>query len=69
MDPELMKQLLETGDRIIVEASPQDPIWGIGLAVDDPPASIPEQWLGTNWLGESLIRARAEIAKGNLILK
>ncbi len=36
----------DTGDRVLVEASPQDRIWGVGLAADDPRASNPEQWLG-----------------------
>jgi hypothetical protein len=34
----LRRCLLETGDRIIVEASPYDKIWGIGLAENDPKA-------------------------------
>jgi hypothetical protein len=68
-DPELKQQLLETGDRIIVEASPEDALWGIGIAVDDPRASQPDQWPGKNWLGEALMRAREEIRKGNVVLK
>ena len=30
------QQLLATGDKIIVEASPYDCIWGIGMRCDDP---------------------------------
>jgi ribA/ribD-fused uncharacterized protein len=34
--PPLREFLLATGDRVLVEASPLDPVWGIGLAADDP---------------------------------
>lgn len=50
--------LLKTGTKTIVEASPYDKIWGIGLGVDNPLALIPEKWRGTNWLGEVLMRVR-----------
>lgn len=29
-ESDLMKMLLETGDRLLVEASPYDRIWGVG---------------------------------------
>ena len=34
--PGLKEYLLGTGDKILVEASPKDTIWGIGLAEDAP---------------------------------
>jgi ribA/ribD-fused uncharacterized protein len=57
-DPVLKQKLLETGDREIVEASPYDKIWGIGLDKDDPRALDKTQWQGTNWLGEVLMKVR-----------
>ena len=57
----LKKALLETGEKILVEASPYDKIWGIGLSADDPRATDPDQWEGTNWLGEVLMQVRQEI--------
>src|SRR5437764_4640028 len=57
-NPELGRALLDTGTDTIVEASPLDTVWGIGLAQDDPDATRPERWRGTNWLGEVLMRVR-----------
>lgn len=53
--------LLETGDKILVEASPVDRIWGIGLAKDDPRAEDPRQWLGLNLLGFALMVVRERL--------
>jgi ribA/ribD-fused uncharacterized protein len=57
-DPELRPTLLGTGDREIVEASPYDVIWGIGLGEEDPDALDKSKWRGTNWLGEVLMEVR-----------
>lgn len=56
--PELGNFLKATGERIIVEASPYDRIWGIGLMQDDPKAKDPLQWRGTNLLGFALMEVR-----------
>lgn len=55
--------LLKTGGRTIVEASPLDAIWGIGLSKDDPRALQPAQWLGTNWLGVAIMQVRDELQR------
>ncbi len=63
---ELGEFLLNTGSRVLVEASPRDRIWGIGLAEDDPGAGNPNLWKGLNLLGFGLmeVRHRLEKAKG-----
>lgn len=58
---ELKEFLLNTKNRILVEASPVDPIWGIGLAADDDRAEKPHQWRGQNLLGFALMAAREKI--------
>ncbi|MFD7659407.1 NADAR domain-containing protein, partial [Actinosynnema sp. NPDC059797] len=55
---DLRTSLLSTGDRVLVEASPVDRIWGIGLAADDERALDPASWRGLNLLGEALTRVR-----------
>jgi ribA/ribD-fused uncharacterized protein len=60
-NPELKRYLFQTGDRVLVEASPVDPIWGIGMAKDDPKAQDPSAWKGLNLLGFALMQARAQI--------
>ncbi|MET7645291.1 NADAR family protein [Streptomyces sp. NPDC005426] len=60
-NPELGGFLLGTGDRVLVEASPMDRIWGIGLAADDPRAEDPATWRGLNLLGFALMEARAAL--------
>jgi len=60
---DLMKALMETEGTTIVEASPVDTIWGIGLSSSDPDANNRSKWRGKNWLGEVLTQAREELRK------
>ena len=57
----LKKFLLNTNDRVIVEASPVDPVWGIGLAKDHKYAEQPENWRGDNLLGFALMEVRDKL--------
>lgn len=58
--------LLHTGDRIIVEASPFDKIWGIGMAATHANAENPAQWNGLNLLGFALMEVRERMRKDHL---
>ncbi|MDL5204078.1 NADAR family protein [Streptomyces sp. ALI-76-A] len=62
--PELRWFLLTTGTRVLVEASPVDRVWGIGLAADDEAAQDPERWRGPNLLGFALMEARERLRAG-----
>jgi ribA/ribD-fused uncharacterized protein len=53
--------LLNTVDRVLVEASPFDRIWGIGMAAKGPSVEDPSQWKGLNLLGFALMEARARL--------
>jgi ribA/ribD-fused uncharacterized protein len=61
-NPVLCDYLIGTKTRILVEASPVDSVWGIGLDAKDPRAQEPQQWKGLNLLGFALM-----VARGNLI--
>ena len=56
--PDLREFLLNTKERVLVEASPVDRIWGIGLAADSERAENPKQWQGLNLLGFALMEVR-----------
>ncbi|WEH14987.1 NADAR family protein [Streptomyces sp. VNUA24] len=62
--PELQAFLLGTGNRVLVEASPLDRVWGIGLAADDERAMDPARWRGPNLLGFALMAARERLLSG-----
>lgn len=59
---ELLAYLLGTGDAILVEASPHDTVWGIGLEANDAKVQDPRTWRGENLLGFALMKARDEIS-------
>jgi ribA/ribD-fused uncharacterized protein len=58
---ELLDVLLATKGTTLVEASPYDKIWGIGLGEKDPRANDPAQWQGKNLLGIVLTELRDEL--------
>jgi ribA/ribD-fused uncharacterized protein len=61
---DLRQYLLGSGDLVIVEASPHDRIWGIGMKRSEPGVEDPKNWRGKNWLGEAIMEARRTIRAG-----
>lgn len=49
---------MATGSRILVEASPVDKIWGIGMKDSQPDVQNPALWKGQNLLGFALMEVR-----------
>ena len=57
-----LKSLLEaTGTREIVEASPFDKVWGVGMAQDHPCIENRRKWKGQNLLGIALVKVREQL--------
>lgn len=61
---DLKQYLLNTKQRILVEASPVDTIWGIGLSKEASKVQDPSEWRGINLLGFALMEARDRITEG-----
>lgn len=57
----MFNYLVSTGTSVLVEASPADRIWGIGMRQNHPHARQPDKWGGENLLGFSLMRVREVI--------
>lgn len=60
---QLKAMLLATGDKVLVEASPLDKIWGIGMAAENKDIYTPACWLGENLLGFYLMTVRDMLKK------
>ena len=60
-NPRLGRYLVGTGDAVLVEAAPNDAVWGIGIAADDPRVQDPSKWPGLNLLGFALMAVRDEL--------
>lgn len=58
---ELRNFLLSTQEKVLVEASADDQIWGIGLGEEEARAMDPRGWPGLNLLGRALMRVRDEL--------
>jgi ribA/ribD-fused uncharacterized protein len=58
---DLKKKLLATGNKVLVEASPNDNIWGVGLYANDPLILDDKNWTGQNLLGKALMDVRRKI--------
>jgi ribA/ribD-fused uncharacterized protein len=59
---DLRKKLLATGTHQLVEASPQDSIWGIGMTEHEARATPPQLWPGWNMLGRALMDVRSRLS-------
>ena len=59
--PELLEYLLGTEDRVLVEASKMDLVWGSGLAREEKNATKPDYWRGQNLLGFALMEVREQL--------
>ncbi|NNB88769.1 NADAR family protein [Corallococcus exiguus] len=59
--PHLLEALLATAGTELVEASPLDRIWGVGLSAEDPRIQDPSTWRGLNLLGKVLTRLREDL--------
>jgi ribA/ribD-fused uncharacterized protein len=57
-NPEMKKKILDTHELVLVEASPHDDIWGVGMDEDHPDITNPDKWLGLNLLGMVLMEVR-----------
>lgn len=60
-NPDLKKQLLSTGDKLLVEASPYDKIWGVGLEENNELIDDAKNWKGQNLLGKVLTNVRSAL--------
>ena len=60
----LGRHLRSTSPAVIVEASPYDRIWGVGLSAGDGGVDTPSQWRGLNLLGFALTHTRKLLASG-----
>ena len=56
---EIRRRLLETGDRVLVEASPRDKIWGVGFG-EQRALEMKQKW-GLNLLGIALMETRKRL--------
>jgi ribA/ribD-fused uncharacterized protein len=59
---EMKNDLLSTQGTHLVEASPYDKIWGIGLRATDEKSKNPNTWKGLNLLGKTLDKVRESLS-------
>lgn len=60
---DMREKLFATAGTTLVEASPKDRIWGIGMGAKNPDAQDRAKWQGRNWLGEVLTRVRDDLLR------
>jgi ribA/ribD-fused uncharacterized protein len=59
--PDLRGFLRWTGRKVLVEASPYDRSWGIGMTATNPGTARPSRWRGLNLLGFALTQVREHL--------
>lgn len=59
--PKLRHFLMDIGEALLVEASPYDEIWGIGLSEEAAREGNVDHWRGRNLLGFALMEVRDEL--------
>ena len=60
-NPKLLKKLISTAPTILVESSPVDNIWGVGMHKNNPDINDPANWQGQNLLGKILTKLRDDL--------
>jgi len=60
-NPKILEFMKKHKDLILVEASPHDKIWGIGIHFNDERVLNEKNWKGLNLLGKALMTVRDEI--------
>ncbi|KAI1377138.1 hypothetical protein F4677DRAFT_417491 [Hypoxylon crocopeplum] len=63
-NPHLKRLLLDTGDRLLADASSQDRVWGIGYTAKEAMAGRNQQRWGENRLGKALMEVRQRLREG-----
>lgn len=64
-NPDVYKELMKTTGTLVVEASPLDKVWGIGLDAKTAAVTLIDDWKGSNWLGQVITEVR-EILESQL---
>ncbi len=57
-----LETLLSTGNKTIVEASPYDKVWGVGIHWTDDEILDENNWKGQNLLGRVLMKVREQLS-------
>eukprot|EP00475_Leptophrys_vorax_P005310 TRINITY_DN13225_c0_g1_i1.p1 TRINITY_DN13225_c0_g1~~TRINITY_DN13225_c0_g1_i1.p1 ORF type:complete len:182 (+),score=37.30 TRINITY_DN13225_c0_g1_i1:153-698(+) len=60
-NPKMLEELLSTGEKTLVEASPFDRVWGIGMSSTDAHILKRSKWKGQNLLGKAIMEARTHL--------
>ena len=57
-DISLKNALLKTQNLVLIEGSPYDSVWGVGIHWQEPNCLVPSKWKGLNLLGKALMEVR-----------